>query len=124
MTATALVLFGGLLVEGLLDGLSWRSAAIGLAFVLLWRPATGMLGLLGCQMNFRERLATSFFGIRGVGSFYYLAYAAGHAKFPQMAEVWALVAFTALCSIVVHGIAAAPGMRWADPMGESQDRAP
>lgn len=124
MTATALVLFGGLLVEGLLDGLSWRSAAIGLAFVLLWRPATGLLGLLGCRMNFRERLATSFFGIRGVGSFYYLAYAAGQAKFPQTAEVWALVAFTALCSIVVHGIAAAPGMRWADPMGESQDTAP
>lgn len=124
MTATALVVFGGLLVEGLLKGLSWPAAAIGLAFVLVWRPATGMLGLLGCRMNFRERLATSFFGIRGVGSFYYLAYAAGHAKFPQMSEVWAIVSFTALCSIIVHGIAAAPGMRWADPMGESTDKAP
>lgn len=124
MTATALVLFGGLLAEGLLRALTWQAAVVGLAFVLLVRPATGMLGLLGSDLNLRERLATSFFGIRGVGSFYYLAYGVERAKFPHAAEIWSLVAFTALCSIVVHGIAAAPGMRWADPKSEQEGESP
>ena len=57
-----------------------------------------------------EQLATAFFGVRGVGSLYYLAYAAGEADFPRLAELWAAVAFTIALSVLVHGITATPVM--------------
>ena len=58
-----------------------------------------------------EQLATAFFGVRGVGSIYYLAYAAGQAQFPGLEELWATVAFTIALSVLVHGVAATPVMQ-------------
>jgi len=58
----------------------------------------------------RERWATAFFGVRGVGSIYYLAYAAGHA--PELGSdwLWSTVSFTIVASVLVHGVLATPVM--------------
>ncbi len=49
------------------------------------------------------------FGIRGIGSLYYLAYALGQHDFPVPArELWAVVTFTVLASVVLHGVTAGP----------------
>jgi NhaP-type Na+/H+ or K+/H+ antiporter len=65
-------------------------------------------------MDRRERLVTAFFGVRGVGSVFYLAYALGHADFAERDWLWATVAFTIALSVVVHGVLAKPAMAWLE----------
>ena len=48
----------------------------------------------------------AFYGVRGIGSIYYLAYAGSHAQLINEAELWAIIAFTILLSTVVHGFTA------------------
>jgi len=109
-----LVLFGGALAGGLLAPLRWGDAAAALAFLFLVRPAAGLAALRGGAAPLRERAAIAFFGIRGVGSFYYLAYALTHADFAEADRLWALVGFTVLFSVVLHGTTVTPAMRWLD----------
>lgn len=110
--AAVLVLFGGAIAGGLLAPLTWLDVAVGLALIFVVRPVAGVLGLLGTSMPWSERLVVSSFGIRGIGSFYYLAFALNEASFAELElliaadTLWALVGFVALTSIVVHGITA------------------
>ena len=109
-----LVLFGGALAGGLLAPLSWAGATAALVFVFLVRPAAGLLSLIGTTRPLAERAAIAFFGIRGLGSFYYLAFAANAAAFPEMPELWAVVGLTVLISVGLHGVTVTPAMRWLD----------
>src|SRR5690606_10279283 len=72
ISAVVLILFGGTLVSGILSYLDWKGVAVAVAIVLVARPLAGMIGLAGAGLPLSERGAISFFGIRGVGSFYYL----------------------------------------------------
>lgn len=116
VTAVVLVLFGGAIAGGLFEPLTWVHAAVGLAIVFVVRPVAGVVGLLGTSTPWTERLVISSFGIRGIGSFYYLAFALNEASFRErellMAadELWALVGFIVLVSVVVHGVSANPVM--------------
>ena len=76
---------------------------VGFGLLLVIRPLTGWIGLLGTELAPRERLIVAFFGVRGVGSVYYLAYAAGHIEFVNEEQLWALVAYTIFASTVLHG---------------------
>jgi NhaP-type Na+/H+ or K+/H+ antiporter len=109
-----LVLFGGALAGGLLAPLTWGAAAVGLLCLLAVRPLAGLVSLAGSGWRFDEQAAISFFGIRGVGSFYYLAYAYNTEAFGDLDVVFALVGFVVLGSILLHGITAAPIMNWLD----------
>jgi NhaP-type Na+/H+ or K+/H+ antiporter len=62
----------------------------------------------------REEVATAFFGVRGVGSLYYLAYASGEASFGNLPQLWATVAFTITLSVLWHGVTATPAMQWLE----------
>ena len=62
--------------------------------------------MIGSALPWRERLAVSAFGVRGIGSFYYLAFALGQAPFSEKQHLWALVCYVVLLSILVHGLAA------------------
>lgn len=89
--------------------LSITLAALTGCLIALFVPATAMLlgAMIGMkEVPWRERLAISFFGIRGIGSIYYLAYALNEAEFEGAKELWALVALVIVISIVVHGITA------------------
>nr|WP_199268473.1 cation:proton antiporter [Halomarina oriensis] len=68
----------------------------------------GLLALVGVDRDRSERATIAFFGVRGLGSFYYLAYALNHAPFPDADLLWAVVGFTVLVSVVVHGVTATP----------------
>jgi NhaP-type Na+/H+ or K+/H+ antiporter len=109
-----LLLFGGSLVTGLLDALTVPLMVAGVFFVLVLRPAVGLLSLLGTDLHFKERLAISFFGIKGIGSFYYLAFALNTVAFPEKEELWAVTGFTVLLSIIIHGLTATPVMNKLD----------
>ncbi|MDZ7970218.1 MAG: sodium:proton antiporter [Nostoc sp. DedSLP03] len=59
------------------------------------------------------RLLFGWFGIRGVGSLYYLAYAFGHGLKGEAAEQIAWITYTTIvASVIVHGISATPLMKW------------
>jgi NhaP-type Na+/H+ or K+/H+ antiporter len=70
-----LIFFGGVLVNGLLATVSWADIGVAVATLLIIRPVAGLIGLVGLKAATSEKLTLAFFGIRGVGSFYYPAYA-------------------------------------------------
>lgn len=104
--AVVLVLFGGALATGLLDALTIEGAIAGVAIVLLIRPLAGMFGFLGSAVERTERGVVSFFGIRGIASIFYLAYALNQATFPNASQVWSVVGFVIVLSIFLHGVTA------------------
>jgi NhaP-type Na+/H+ or K+/H+ antiporter len=54
-----------------------------------------------------------WFGIRGVGSLYYLFYALGEGLKGELAEEIAWITYiTVVISIVLHGISSTPLMNW------------
>ena len=108
MMALIMVFFGGAIVGGLFTPLTIESIAVAVAIVFVVRPAAGLLGLLGFERHWSERVTIAFFGVRGIGSFYYLAYALNAAPFPDADLVWAVVGAVVLLSVVVHGITATP----------------
>lgn len=110
-----LVCLGSIAVSGpLLANIDWRVMAVAVLTLVVVRPILGWLSLLGSSRSTGENLIIAVFGIRGLGSIYYLAYATGHAHFERLDVVWATVLLIILTSIVVHGIAVTPTMRWID----------
>ncbi|MEU5896748.1 cation:proton antiporter [Streptomyces venezuelae] len=109
LTATLLFLLGAFIALGGLAPLTWQGAVTGMLLLLVIRPLAGWAGLLGGSLGSGERRVVASFGIRGIGSLYYLAYALGQQDFlvPQR-ELWAVVTFTVLVSVVLHGVTAGP----------------
>jgi NhaP-type Na+/H+ or K+/H+ antiporter len=58
-----------------------------------------LIGLIGLDAAWREKLTISFFGIRGVGSFYYLAYGLNHMPVEDGERLWAIVGLVVLLSV-------------------------
>ncbi len=102
VTAVLLVLLGSTL-PALWPVLDWRHSVIGFGLLLVIRPLLGWLSLAGTPLTHSERAAVAFFGVRGVGSVYYIGYGAGHIEFINESQLWALVAFTVFASTVIHG---------------------
>ncbi len=122
MTLLLLLLLGMSLTNGLLDFLTWGGVAVALLLVFVIRPAAGWVSLAirskdehsGSKvLSSADRAVMSFFGVRGIGTVYYLAYATGHADFPE-GTLWSTAAFTIVLSVLVHGALAGPAMNWLD----------
>ncbi len=110
-----LVCFGSILAEGsLLSNADWRIAAVAVLVLAVVRPLAAWASLVGCRLPRAEKVIVSIFGIRGLGSIYYLAYASGKAKFDNVETVWATVFLIILLSVVMHGATVTPVMRWID----------
>ncbi len=109
-----LLLFGGALVSGLLAPLTWPDALAAVVILLVVRPVTGLIGLIGLKASWTEKLSLAFFGIRGVGSFYYLAYGLNHMEVEGGERLWAIIGLVVLLSIVLHGLTVTPIMRTLD----------
>ncbi|WP_328596463.1 cation:proton antiporter [Aeromicrobium yanjiei] len=132
LTLVVLLVLGVAISDGLLDSLSWRGVTVGLLLILVVRPVTAWVALrVGPKpvdrvgddhLGPRERLATAFFGIRGIGSIYYLAYATGREDFSDVDTLWSTTAFVIAVSVVLHGVTATPVMRWLDRHREAAAR--
>lgn len=68
-------LIGAYAVTGIFQPMTPTLWLVALVIVLVVRPAAGLIGLVGTGLPRRERWIIAFFGIRGIGSIYYLAYA-------------------------------------------------
>lgn len=114
LSAVILVLLGGAIADGVLSELGWRGALAGLLILLVVRPVAGLVSLARTGTPPGERTAIAFFGVRGVGSIYYLAHALNEADFADAPTMWAVVAFVILGSVVLHGMTASPVMQRLD----------
>jgi sodium/hydrogen antiporter len=117
-----IVLFAAAVARGLLAALTWTDVALVAIFLLIVRPLTAYMSLIGTPHPFVSRAATAFFGIRGVGTLYYIAFALSQASFPQEARSVALACAAVLGSIILHGAAATPVMRRLDRMRTAAER--
>jgi NhaP-type Na+/H+ or K+/H+ antiporter len=98
--------------------LSWRYISVDalwfapLLFLVI-RPLTVELGLLGTSAAPLQRRLIAWFGIRGIGSLYYLSYAIAHGLEPHLAHRLAAITLPIVAvSVVVHGISVTPLMRF------------
>ncbi len=92
-----------------------RLAASAVAFTLILflivRPLSVWIGLLGAPVLRDQRLLISWFGIRGIGSIYYLMYAINHGLTRPLADQIMAITLTAVTvSVVLHGISVTPLM--------------
>lgn len=134
LTLVVLLLLGVAMTNGLLRELTWGAVTVGVLLVFFVRPLTGWAALWtrrrgGDQVGDNslgpsERVAVAFFGVRGVGSLFYLAFATGQAEFGNHELLWSTVGFTIALSVIVHGVAATPVMRWLDRTRSMATRGP
>lgn len=105
--AIVMVLGGMLFYSHLPEHVVWFS----LLLMLVVRPIAVWLGLLGATASRDQRILISWFGIRGIGSIYYLTYAINHGLPDALAaEITALTLTVVAISIVLHGISVTPLM--------------
>ncbi len=109
-----LIALGGFVATSELSLLIWRNFAFAGLFIFLVRPASGMLALVGMKLSKLEKGAIAFIGIRGFGSFYYLAYAQNNGTFTNITLLWSIVTLTVLLSLLIHGNTATLAMQWID----------
>lgn len=105
-----MLIIGGYLVFGVLEPLTFRMIVVSLAIIFIVRPISGLIAFIGSDLPKHKKWVISFFGIRGIGSLYYLTYAIYMADFPQSDELWAITIFIVTMSVIVHGISAKPVM--------------
>jgi sodium/hydrogen antiporter len=102
-----------LLIGGTLFLDSWSLRAVGLALFLFLvaRPVSVFIGLLGTRTSWPLRGTAGWFGVRGIGSLYYLMYAIQHGLPEDIAlELVSLTLIAVTLSIVIHGISVKPLM--------------
>lgn len=102
-----------IVIGALLATVRWSEAVWWFVPVLLLaiRPLSVRIGLAGSTASTTQRRLVGWFGIRGVGSLYYLMYAVNHGLAPALADrLVALTLSVIVASVVVHGISVTPLM--------------
>jgi NhaP-type Na+/H+ or K+/H+ antiporter len=83
-----------------------------LVFAIL-RPVAVLAGMAGGGLPGRQLAPIAWFGIRGIGSVYYLMFALNHGvSGPLAQELIAVTLGTVGASIIVHGASVTPLMSW------------
>ena len=101
-----MIFFGGSIMAGILDFLTLEIAVFCVVLVLIARPIFGYIAQFNSQLHTKQKLAISFYGIRGIGSVFYLTYAIKHGQFYNTNQLFSIIALVILISIVLHGLTA------------------
>ena len=103
-----------MVIGAMLSYTYWPHLAVWFVLLLFFlaRPIAVWLGLMGAVGVSRDqRILISWFGIRGVGSIFYLMYAINHGlPKPLASELVAITLTTVTASIFLHGISGTPLM--------------
>lgn len=100
------LLLGGMIYLG---AWSWRAVAVAIFVFFVARPVSVWLGLIGTGTSMRLRSMVAWFGVRGIGSIYYLMYAIQHGLPENLARELAQITLTVvMLSIYIHGISTKP----------------
>ena len=106
-----------LLIGGTLYLNSWTWEAVGLALFLfvIVRPISVFVGLFSTNTTWRIRGMTGWFGVRGIGSLYYLMYAIENGLPEALSlQLIQLTLIVVTLSILLHGTSVKPlmGLFW------------
>lgn len=118
-----ILLIGGMLF---IDSWSWRAITLALFLFLVARPISVLVGLSSTRMVWRMRGMVAWFGVRGIGSLYYLMYAVQHGLPEKLAlDLIQLTLIVVTLSILAHGISVKPLMHrfWRARKRPSPDQA-
>lgn len=103
-----ILLVGGTLF---LDSWSWRAVGLALFLFMVARPVSVIVGLVGTRTPWPIRGMVGWFGVRGIGSLFYLMYAIQHGLPEDLAlDLIQLTLIVVALSILVHGISVKPLM--------------
>jgi len=92
---------------------TWSGALLAVLSFVVIRPLGARLSLMGSRTSSAQRWLLGWFGIRGIGSLYYLSYALNHGvPSSDAAPLVAVVVTVVACSIVIHGITVTPVLQW------------
>lgn len=79
---------------------------------LVVRPVAVYVGLLGTPVKGAQRRLMAWFGIRGIGSLYYLLYAINHQIDRALAQqLLSITLAVVVASVVAHGVSVTPLMK-------------
>ncbi|RYZ28417.1 MAG: sodium:proton antiporter [Chitinophagaceae bacterium] len=120
LVSIVLIVFGGTIIHGILQPLNWKMVILGIAFIVFIRPASAWVGMVGTKLKPKEKTVIAFFGIRGIGSFFYLAFAMYETDFGPERELWAVVSFIVLLSLLIHGLTATKTIRKLEKEAEKE----
>ena len=103
-----LVLMAVLIYQGIFTHLTRQELILAIIFLVIIRPLSGLIGLMGSKTNLYHKLIIAVFGIRGIGSFYYLAYAINNTNYFNQygQQLWRVSVLIVLISIILHGMSA------------------
>ncbi|MFB8789165.1 MAG: sodium:proton antiporter [Potamolinea sp.] len=109
---TILILGSLLLFEPMFKYAGQSLLVAGLLFFII-RPMGVWISMLGSGVPRPLLLLFGWFGIRGVGSLYYLCYAFGNGLKGETGEQIAWITYTTVViSVILHGISSTPLMNW------------
>ena len=97
-----LLWFGTFVAAELWDQWQWSDLVIALALLLVVRPVAGWIAMIGFDGPRTEKFKMAFFGIRGMGTIFYIAYAQTHAQFDDIDAVWRIAGLCILISVLMH----------------------
>jgi NhaP-type Na+/H+ or K+/H+ antiporter len=125
MEVSTILLLGSLLrIEPILKYLP-QTLLIAGALLFLIRPIGAWLSTMGDRYDPIHRLLFGWFGIRGVGSLYYMAYALGSGLRGELGEQFAWIVFsTVVLSVVIHGTTSTPLMNWYERYRDRRKKPP
>lgn len=110
------LLLGGALY---LDSWSWPAVGFALFLFCVARPLSVLIGLIGTRTVTPARGMSAWFGVRGIGSLYYLMYAIQHGlPEPLALQLMHLTLIVVTLSILLHGISVKPLMNWVWERGK------
>ncbi|QYO64595.1 ATP-binding protein [Leptolyngbya sp. 7M] len=93
------------------------------ALIFLIRPIATWISTIGDNLRPTTRLLFGWFGIRGVGSLYYLTYALSEGIPDEIASPLSWITFfTVTLSVIIHGISATPLMNWYEKRFGQENR--
>lgn len=97
-----LLWFGTFVAAELWHQWRWTDLIIALTLLLVVRPLAGWIAMIGFGCSNTERFKMAFFGIRGMGTIFYIAYAQTHAQFDDIDAVWRIAGLCILISVLMH----------------------
>ncbi|HEY4292920.1 cation:proton antiporter [Luteibacter sp.] len=110
LIAVALVLAVGIAV---VPAVNWHGLMLAVVLLLVIRPLSVWLATIRSRAPWQRRLLIGWFGIRGLGSLNYMAFAIGHGFSGVPGQVFEGVVLTVVAvSVVTHGISVTPLMQW------------
>ncbi len=106
-TITTVILFAlGAVLVSLLAYFSVANLMLVLILVLFVRPIIAWASLWSTGFTRKGRMVTAFYGVRGIGSLYYLSYVGSHARTTDNTQLWLITALVIITSAIVHGLTA------------------